>query len=66
MKIMIDKENDTLYVKLSAQSITESEEVRTDMIVDYDNQNRIVGIELLNISHHVSLDELASQPSEAM
>lgn len=50
MKIKIDKENDTLYLKLGDDKIIESEEIEKGIILDYDNEGAIIGIEILNIS----------------
>ncbi|MBN1252344.1 MAG: DUF2283 domain-containing protein [Bacteroidales bacterium] len=48
MKITYDKEIDALYIKLSEKKIVESEEVQKDVIIDFDENNEIVGIEVLH------------------
>ena len=50
MKLKIDKEADALYLRLDDSTIVESEEVSSGIILDYDENNQIVGIELLSIS----------------
>ena len=47
MKITYDKEADALYIKLSDQPIVESEELEQHVVADYDENNQIVGVEIL-------------------
>ena len=49
MKISYDNETDSIYVKFMDDTITESEEVKKDVIVDYNNNDEIVSIEVLNV-----------------
>ncbi|MCC6936521.1 MAG: DUF2283 domain-containing protein, partial [Thermomicrobiales bacterium] len=42
-----------LYIRLSDATIVESEEVQPGIILDYDGDNRVVGIEILRVSRHV-------------
>lgn len=50
MKLTIDREADALYLELEDVSAVESEEVAPGIVVDYDAQNRVVGIEMLHLS----------------
>jgi uncharacterized protein YuzE len=50
MRLKIDKENDALYFRLDEESIVESEEVENGVILDYDAEGKVVGIEILNLS----------------
>jgi uncharacterized protein YuzE len=50
MKLKIDQVADALYLALADADIVESEEVASGIIVDYDADQRIVGIELLHLS----------------
>ena len=50
MKIKYDKQTDTLYIQLSTHPISESGEDKNGVILDYDNQANVVGIEILNAS----------------
>ena len=47
MKITYDKEVDVLYIKIKEVDIVESEETDKNVIVDYDKDGGIVGIEIL-------------------
>ena len=60
MKISVDRENDALYFRLDESRIVESEEVEPGVILDYDEDNRVVGVEFLTISARASIEELTS------
>ena len=60
MRIKVDKENDSLYFRLDESRIVESEEVQPGVILDYDENDQVVGVEFLNVSSRVSKEELSS------
>ena len=58
MRLKIDKENDALYLRLDESSIIDSEEVQPGVILDFNADGKVVGIELLNLSTRMSADQL--------
>ena len=54
MKTLYVPEDDALYVRFSDSRVVESEEIRPGVVLDYDDQGRIVAIELLDASEHVA------------
>ncbi len=59
MKLKVDKESDALYFRLLDDvKIIESEEVQPGIILDYDENGRVVGIEILALSTRVALENL--------
>jgi len=50
MKVKYDKEVDVLYIVFSEKKIKESDEDKPGMILDYDKDGLIVGIEILDAS----------------
>jgi uncharacterized protein YuzE len=46
------------YIRLSSAKVLESAEVSPDVIFDYDDQGRIVGIELLDAKAQLPTDAL--------
>jgi uncharacterized protein YuzE len=60
MRVKVDRENDALYFRLDESRIVESEQVRPGVILDYDEQDRVVGVEFLGISDRASTAELTS------
>jgi len=60
MRIRVDKENDSLYFRLDESRIVESEEVQPGVILDFDENDQVVGVEFLHISSRASQKELSS------
>jgi uncharacterized protein YuzE len=54
MKARYDAEADALYVRFAEASVIESEEVRPGVVFDYDDQGRIVAVEILDASEHLA------------
>lgn len=59
MKVKLDKDGDALYFRLRAGAIIESEEVRPGVILYYDENDRVVGVEFLHVSERASRKDLA-------
>jgi len=60
MRIKIDKDSDTLYFRLDESSVVESEEVRPGVILDFDKNDQVVGVEFLGVSARATKDELSN------
>lgn len=58
MKIKYYPETDSLYIELLAKPSVESYELSEGVIVDYDAEKQVVGIDIDNASHKVELKEL--------
>ena len=54
MKLKIDNENDALYLRLDDSAIIDSEEVHPGVILDFDKDGKVVGIEILALSTRVA------------
>ena len=50
MRVRIDQSADAIYLNLTDRPIEGSEEVADGIIVDYDAEGRIVGVEILDAS----------------
>jgi uncharacterized protein YuzE len=50
MKLKVDREADALYLTLDDSKIVESDEVSPGIILDLNEDNQIVGIEILHLS----------------
>jgi uncharacterized protein YuzE len=55
MKVHIDEEADALYLRLGKSKIIESEEVYPGIVLDFNEQNQVVGIEVLQLSSRINL-----------
>ncbi len=58
MRLKVDKENDALYFRLDESSIVESEEVQPGVVLDFNSDGKVVGIEILNLSNRMTADQL--------
>ncbi|WP_019989648.1 DUF2283 domain-containing protein [Rudanella lutea] len=54
MKVKYDREVDILYIRLTESQIEESDEKTPGLILDYDQDGAVVGIEILNASQRIS------------
>lgn len=64
MRIKVDKESDALYFRLDESKIVESEEVRPGVILDFDENDQVVGVEFLGISARTNNEALSSMQFE--
>ena len=53
-----DPDTDMLYIVLNSGVSTESEEVAQGVVLDFDNQNRVIGIEIEDASTSIDLSSL--------
>ncbi len=50
MRVRVDQGADAVYLNLTDRPIKDSEEVADGIVVDYDAEGRIVGVEILDAS----------------
>jgi uncharacterized protein YuzE len=60
MILKLDQESDSLYLRLDDTGIVESEEVQPGIILDYDADGNVIGVEFLALSKRVAIDKLKS------
>jgi uncharacterized protein YuzE len=53
MKVKYDQEVDVLTIEFSSAPVNESDEDKPGIILDYDKDGNIVGIEILNASKRI-------------
>ncbi|MFH0974145.1 MAG: DUF2283 domain-containing protein [Spirochaetota bacterium] len=58
MKLNYYKETDSLYIDLSSKTSTDSQEISEGIVLDYDTEGNIVGIDIDNASKKVDLKEV--------
>ncbi|MDT7043469.1 DUF2283 domain-containing protein [Candidatus Nitronereus thalassa] len=58
MKLNYYAETDSLYIDLTENQGVESREVSEGIILDYDAEGNLVGIDIDNVSRKVKLEEL--------
>lgn len=64
MKLYYDQKVDALYIRFDESNIVESEEVKEGIILDYNKDDQVVGIEILNLSKRIPLAELKKMQIE--
>ncbi len=53
MRLKVDQQNDSLYFRLDESAIIDSEEIKPGVILDYNAEDNVVGIEILGLSKRV-------------
>ncbi|MBF0541485.1 MAG: DUF2283 domain-containing protein, partial [Nitrospirae bacterium] len=68
MIFQYDKETDMLYIKLAEGVSIESDEVSEGIVFDYNEANRVIGIEIEDASKFVDLShiEMSALPSYSL
>lgn len=61
MKLNYYPETDSLYIELSEKTSVESREISEGVVLDYDADGILVGIDIDNASTKVQLNELSLQ-----
>ena len=60
MKLSYFPDTDSLYIDLSARPSTESQEVSEGVVLDYDAEGNLVGIDIDHASKKLDLRELVT------
>lgn len=60
MKIEYSKEADALYVSFKEAFISSSKEVEEGVVLDFDENNHLVGVEILDASHRLKPSDLSN------
>ena len=58
MKVIYDKQSDTLAILLRAGKVADSDEPHEGLILDYDKSGRLVSIELLDASEQIKQPDI--------
>ena len=58
MKMHYDESSDALYLRLDDSNIIESTEVQPGIVLDFDANNQVVGIEILRVKKRVPSADL--------
>lgn len=59
VSISYDRVADALYIRFSSEKIKESDEIADGVILDYNENGKIIGIEILNYSkRNIDLNKL--------
>jgi uncharacterized protein YuzE len=50
MKLKVDEKADALYLRLDDSKVIDSEEVSPGVVLDFNSNKQVVGVEILNLS----------------
>ena len=60
MRVRYDEEVDALYIRLKEAPCHESDEIKPGLVLDYDKDGNVVGIEILDASEYLAAEELST------
>ena len=58
MRLKYYEETDSLYIDMSEKTSSGTQEIVPGIVVDFDENNNIVGIDIQHASEHLNLSEL--------
>ncbi len=64
MKIEYDKEVDALYIRLQEKLVSRTQEVADGVNLDFDEEGRLIGVEVLNATERYSLADIFNLSTE--
>jgi uncharacterized protein YuzE len=64
MKVQFDEEADVVYLRFDESAVVESEEVHPGIILDFNVQNEVVGVEILRVKNRIPLANLKQMQFE--
>jgi len=60
MKIEYSKEADAIYVYFKEEYVAKSKEIEDGVVIDFDKNGQIIGIEVLDVSQRFSLSDIVN------
>jgi uncharacterized protein YuzE len=53
VRVHFDQDDDALYVRLDDSPIVEAEEVHPGVVLDFNEDNQVVGVEILRVADRI-------------
>ena len=60
MKIEFSKDADAIYISFHEEEVDRSEEIQDGVVVDFNAQGRLIGIEVLDVSKRFETSDISS------
>lgn len=60
MKIEYDNEADAIYIQIQEKEISNSTEIEDGLIIDFDDEKKVIGFEVLNASKKFNFKDIAT------
>lgn len=64
MKIEYDKEVDALYIRIQEKYVSRTQEVSEGVNLDFDEEGRLIGLEVLGAAKRYSLSDIFNLSTE--
>lgn len=64
MRVQFDEGADAIYIRLDDSQIVESEEIQPGIVLDFDANRQVIGIEILRVKDRVPLANLRQMQFE--
>jgi len=60
MKIEYDNEADAIYILIQEKEVSTSKEIEDGVIIDFDEEKKVIGFEILNASKKFELKDIST------
>ena len=64
MRVQFDEKADAIYLRFDESEVVESEEVHPGIVLDFNKQDEVVGIEVLRVKNRIPLANLKQMQFE--
>ena len=58
MRIEYDQEADALYIQMQDKSVSKTKEIEEGVLIDFDEGNKLIGIEILDVTKRFTLADI--------
>ncbi len=66
MRVSFDEKSNAIYIRFDESKIIESEEIKPGIILDFNEEDQVVGIEVLKVANRIPLDNLKKMQFEVV
>ena len=60
MRIEYDQEADALYIQMQEKSVSKTKEIEEGVLIDFDEGNKLIGIEILDVTKRFTLADIVN------
>ena len=60
MRIEYDREADALYIQIQEKHVAKTKEVEEGVLIDFDETNKLIGIEILSATKRFALSDIVN------
>ncbi|MCL0036184.1 DUF2283 domain-containing protein [Dehalococcoidia bacterium] len=60
MRIEYDREANALYIQIQEKAVSKTKEVEPGVLIDFDAENNLIGIEILDVTYRFALSDIVN------